>query len=67
MSIYSDYKCGALTDEEFKALCIHENEKDRYDLLIEKQEYYTDDDFEEESEETNDKNNKNRNKTTGDV
>ena len=52
MSIYSDYKCGALTDEEFKALCIHENEMDRYDLLIEKQEYYTDDDFEEESEET---------------
>lgn len=52
MSIYSDYKCGALSDEEFKALCIHENEKERYyDLLIEKQEYYNDDDFEEESEE----------------
>ena len=51
MSIYSDYKVGALSDDEFKFLCKRENEKDRYDLLIEKQEYYTDDDFEEEFEE----------------
>ena len=50
MSIYSDYSVGALSDEEFKSLCRRENEKDRYDLLIEKQEYYTDDDFEEEGE-----------------
>ena len=54
MSIYSDYKCGALSDDEFKSLCRRENEMERYDLLIEKQEYHTDDDFEEESEDKND-------------
>lgn len=31
MSIYSDYKCGALTDDEFRFLCNEENRRDRYE------------------------------------
>lgn len=50
MSIYSDYNAGALSDDEFREFCKRENDMDRYDLLIEKQEYCTDDDFEAESE-----------------
>lgn len=31
MSIYSDYKVGALSDEEYDSLCAWENRKDRYE------------------------------------
>lgn len=50
MSIYSDYKCGALSDAEFRDECIRENRRDRYE-----REYI--DDFERmfyESEDEND-------------
>ena len=30
MSIYSDYKCGAITWEEFRRECARENREDRY-------------------------------------
>lgn len=29
MSIYSDYKCGALTEDEYRNECARENRKDR--------------------------------------
>ena len=29
MSIYSDYKCGALTDEEFRSLTAEENRREK--------------------------------------
>jgi len=45
MSIYSDYKAGALSDDEFDSLCAWENAKDEYDTYLEKKEYYTDDDY----------------------
>ena len=41
MSAYSDWKCGALTDEEYRSHCEWEERRDRY--LYEKQ-------FEEEEE-----------------
>lgn len=44
MSIYSDHSCGALSDEEFKSLCLWENAKDRYEAAHEF------DDMEEEEE-----------------
>ena len=31
MSIFSDYKCGALSDDEFKADCIRMNNRERYE------------------------------------
>lgn len=30
MSVYSDYKCGALSYEDYKRECAHINEEDRY-------------------------------------
>lgn len=51
MSIYSDYKVGALSDDEYDNLCAHENRKERYiddferyayddeDLVIDDDEY----------------------------
>lgn len=30
MSMYSDYKCGAMTETEFHNACVRENLKDRY-------------------------------------
>ena len=52
MSIYSDHKVGALSDEEFMALCAREDRLDRmYELAVETQGlYYTDDDMVEEDE-----------------
>ena len=29
MSIYSDHKCGAITDQEFRNACARENRKER--------------------------------------
>ena len=49
MSIYSDYKVGALSDEEFRSLCAWENAKDRYDMEHEFDDYDTD--FDEEGDE----------------
>ena len=31
MSIYSDHKCGAMDDFEFRQACIRENMRDRYE------------------------------------
>lgn len=46
MSIYSDHKVGALSDEEFEDLCHRENMKDAYDQAME----FKDEDPEEEDE-----------------
>jgi len=35
MSIFSDYKVGALTDEEFKAEGIRMNNRDKYESALE--------------------------------
>lgn len=45
MSIFSDCKCGALTEEEFKMECTRMNNQDRYE-----QEHEFDD-YDEEREE----------------
>ena len=45
MSMYSDYRVGALTEEEFDNLCVEENMRDRYER---EHEY---DDYEDEDEE----------------
>ena len=42
MSIYSDYKVGALSDDEFNNLCAIENRKERY---IDDFERYADEDL----------------------
>lgn len=45
MSIYSDYKVGALTDEEFKRLAAIEDRRERYYEEREtEREYWNDDD-----------------------
>lgn len=31
MSIYSDYKVGALSDDEYDSLCAWENRRERYE------------------------------------
>lgn len=54
MSIYSDYKAGAVSDDEFRFLCRRENAKDRcdkLDLMVREQECCMNDD-EDEKEET---------------
>ena len=43
MSIFSDYKVGALTDEEFHNECVKMNMQDRYE-----QEHMYDDDEDDE-------------------
>ena len=43
MSIFSDYKCGALSDEEFRSACAEMNRQDRWE-----REHEFDDDEEEE-------------------
>ena len=49
MSIYSDHKVGALTDEEFRFLAERENRRERYYEEREaEREYWSDDDREEE-------------------
>ena len=45
MSIYSDHKCGALSDEEFKRLAAIEDRRERYYEEREaEREYWNDDD-----------------------
>ena len=44
MSIYSDYKVGALSDNEFKSLCAKENVKERFELDNDWEGYADDDD-----------------------
>ena len=46
MSIYSDHKVGALTDEEYESLCALENRRERY--YIEREEYLRANDYDEE-------------------
>lgn len=43
MSIFSDYKCGALSDEEFRSACAEMNRQDRWE-----REHEFEDDEEEE-------------------
>ena len=31
MSIFSDYKCGAMSDREFHNACVHMNAEDRWE------------------------------------
>ena len=45
MSIYSDYACGALTDEEFRSLGNYENRRERW------YEEHRFDDYDEEEDE----------------
>ena len=52
MSIYSDHKCGALTDEEFSFLAARENALDRwYQEREAEKEYLNDEDIEDEYDE----------------
>ena len=52
MSIYSDYKVGALSDEEFEWLAARENRRERYYGEKASEElYWHDDDEREEVEE----------------
>ena len=44
MSIFSDYNCGALSDDEYRFECNRINAADRYyEMLDAADEYYTDD------------------------
>jgi hypothetical protein len=51
MSIYSDHKCGALSDEEFKRLVAIENRRERYyEEKASEELYWNDDDERDEVE-----------------
>lgn len=43
MSIYSDYKVGALSDDEFRNMCIRENRQER-EYIDEWEKYAEEDD-----------------------
>lgn len=47
MSAYSDWKCGAITEEEYDDYCRWEDRKER---ALEEAEHCQDDDLEEEDE-----------------
>ena len=52
MSIYSDYKVGALSDEEFEWLAAREDRMERYwDERASEELYYHDDDERDEEDE----------------
>lgn len=44
MSIYSDYKVGALSDDEFRNMCILENRRERQEYIDEWERYAEEDD-----------------------
>ena len=45
MSYYSDWRVGALSDDEYRYFCNRENRMDRYyEILDMQKEYYNDDD-----------------------
>lgn len=44
MSIYSDYKVGALSDDEFRNMCIRENRRERQEYIDEWERYAETDD-----------------------
>ena len=51
MSYISDYKVGAMTEQEYKNECAMENRRERMERYLEWCErYYPDGEFEEESE-----------------
>ena len=50
MSIWSDYKCGALTDEEFRDECIKMNLQDRYEREHMYDKWFDEDEEEDEEE-----------------
>ena len=57
MSIYSDHKVGALTDEEFKNACARADRIERYfEAHIAREEYLKENDYEEEREDDYDGN-----------
>lgn len=60
MSIYSDYKVGALTEEEFKNACARANRIERYyEAHIIREEYLKANDYDEEREDDYDGNREN--------
>jgi len=51
MSIFSDYECNAMDDEEFRQACIRINNQDRYDRELEaERELFFDEDEGEDDE-----------------
>jgi len=48
MSIYSDYKCGAMSYDEYKSACAQENRMEKYYEDHMYDEYYEDEECEEE-------------------
>ena len=53
MSIYSDHKCGALSDEEFRQLAAIEDRRERYYEMqdIERELWHDDDEVDDEYDE----------------
>ena len=52
MSIFSDYRVGALSEFEFEQACRRMNREDRYyEAMQAEQEYYHDDDESEDEDE----------------
>ncbi len=56
MSIFSEYKCGAISDVEFHNACVEMNAQDRWEREHEYDDLLIDDGYDEyeESEEDND-------------
>ena len=50
MSIFSDYECGSLSDEEFRGECIRMNHRERYEREHMYDEEGDDDDVQSEEE-----------------
>lgn len=48
MSIYSDYKCGALTDEEFRSLTAEENRREKAAAEAEERGFWPDEELDED-------------------
>ena len=53
MSIFSDYECGAMDDDEFRDACRRLNRMDRYEREHEFDEVMEEDEEEEETETCN--------------
>ena len=51
MSIYSDYKCGALTDEEFRSLAAEENRREKAAAEAEERGFWPDEELDQDEDE----------------
>ena len=51
MSIYSDYKCGALTDEEFRSLTAEENRREKAAAEAEERGFWPDEEPDQDEDE----------------